>query len=90
MSDTKVITFPEPITIGAKTVDSITLREPTVGEVDKAFRGAGGLSAVIVLVSLVTGVERTFIEKIPMTTFKEASQFIELFTSDGPATGENS
>ena len=90
MDDVKIIELTLPVEFGGKTYDKIVLREPTAGEVVKAFNGATGLAATILLVSIVSDIPRGAIEKVGISKVREASEFLELFTSTpGPAIGEN-
>lgn len=86
MDDTKVIDLATPIELHGQTYDKISLREPTVGEVDKAFKGTSGLAGTILLISLISDIPRGAIEKLPMRPFKEAAAFISVFTEDSPET----
>ena len=52
MLETKIIELAQPVEFGGTTYDKISLREPTVGEVDKAFKANAGLSG-----SIWTGVQ---------------------------------
>ncbi|HDR9065477.1 TPA: phage tail assembly protein [Burkholderia contaminans] len=89
MEDEKIITLAKPIKVGDMEYQSLTLREPTAGELERATReGRSGLTTTIDLIAMVAGVPRTVAEKLPSRKLTEASKFIAGFTDDGPETGE--
>jgi hypothetical protein len=88
VEDTKTIELAVPVEFGNTTYDKLELREPTVGEVTKAFDGKTGMAAGALLLSLVTGIPRGGIEKLPMRVFVEASDFLGHFTAGSPTTSE--
>jgi hypothetical protein len=89
MEDTKVITLDKPIVVGETSYESLTLREPEAGELERATKGdRAGLTVTIDLISMIAGVPRKVAEKLPSRKLSEAAQFIEGFTVTGPQTGE--
>jgi len=85
----------KPVTLGSETYSVLELREPTVGEVEKAQRaqrGADGSATAsdIVLVSLVSGVPKPAVEKIVYRDFRKAVEYLAVFLEGGPATGATS
>jgi len=83
MSDTKTIQLRKPLSYGkgdqAKTVDSITLREPTAGEYEKAENAAGVYGLQIALVALLSGVPVDVIDQMYASQIDEAADFIGSF-----------
>ncbi|SIT50438.1 conserved hypothetical protein [Paraburkholderia piptadeniae] len=88
MEDQKIITLDNPIKVGDIEVTSLTLREPTAGELERATLKDRPISVTLDLLAMVAGVPRSIVEKLPSRKLKEASQFISGFTEDGPSTGE--
>lgn len=86
MDDTLTIELAAPLEFANTSYDKLVLREPTVGEMQKSFAKDGGLIAAILLISLVTDIPRGAIEKLPMSAFKKASDFLGHFTEDSPET----
>ncbi|CAB3779404.1 hypothetical protein LMG28688_00831 [Paraburkholderia caffeinitolerans] len=95
MEDEKIIVLKKPITIGDLEYPTLTLREPTAGELERATKGGKtGLTMMIDLIAMIAGVPRVVIEKLPSRQLTEANKFIEGFTDDGseatstPESGE--
>ena len=88
MDDTLTVTLGAPVSDGSKEYTEITLREPTVGEMVKATTNVSGIQSTVLLVSLVSGVPRAAIERVPMRKFAECSSFLDRFLRDDQATGE--
>ncbi|MFM0135098.1 phage tail assembly protein [Caballeronia grimmiae] len=86
MSDTKTIQLRKPLTYGkgdqAKTVDAITLREPTAGEYEKAEKAAGVYGLQIALIALLSGVPVDVIDQMYTSQIDEAADFIGSFGKD--------
>ncbi|QJD91806.1 phage tail assembly protein [Duganella dendranthematis] len=93
--DEITITLRKPVTVGktAKsdgvTYDSLDLREPNAGELEKASKSATDIGVVLNLISLVAKVPRAVAEGLCQRDLKEASDFLARFNEDAPATGEN-
>lgn len=87
MEDVKILTLRKPVTMGDETITSLTLREPTAGELERATAKGTGMTVAINLMSMVSGQPRQIIEKMGSRDFKEATAFIEGFTEDGPKDG---
>jgi hypothetical protein len=89
MEDQKVINLRKAVKLGDDTYTSITLREPTAGELERATRdGRAGLTVAIDLIAMVAAVPRKVIEGITGRDLREASDYIEGFTEDGPTAGQ--
>lgn len=87
MEDEKIIVLTKPIKVGDLECNSLTLREPTAGELERATKGGkSGLTMTIDLIAMIAGVPRAVAEKIPSRKLTEASKFIEGFTDDGSET----
>lgn len=89
----KVIRLRKPVVLGsgdgAVTYESLTLREPTAGELEKATSTAtNNIGMSITLIHLVSGIPRAAVAKIGQRDLREASDYLGGFTEDGPATGQ--
>lgn len=84
MEDTKTIDLVPPVVWAGGTIDRLELREPTVGEMTKAFAKDQGLAGSTLLISLVSGAPRGACENLPMSKFKIATDFLGHFTEDSP------
>lgn len=102
MSDAKeppanlVIELDEPIEHQGAQVTELRLREPKAFEVVRAETELkGGMTPdslrryQISLVCLVSGVDRKFIEKLPIRKLNEASAYVQGFIEAGPQIGES-
>ncbi|MBU68554.1 MAG: hypothetical protein CL858_24440 [Cupriavidus sp.] len=89
----RVIKLRKPVVLGtgenAMQYDSLTLREPTAGELEKATSTAtNNIGMSITLIHLVSGVPRAAVAKIGQRDLREASDYLGGFTEDGPTTGQ--
>lgn len=89
----KVIKLRKPVVLGtgenAMQYDSLTLLEPTAGELEKATSTAtNNIGMSITLIHLVSGVPRAAVAKIGQRDLREASDYLGGFTEDGPTTGQ--
>ncbi len=87
MDDQKVIRLRKPVKLGDEEFSSLTLREPTAGELERATTAERGITVTINLIAMVAGVPRQVVERISGRELKEAAAFLEGFTEDGPTTG---
>ncbi len=87
------ITLSKPVVIG-KAENTLTylelqLREPTAGEMEKASREDTGVGSAITLISLITKIPRSAVEKIGKRDLTAANKYLEGFTDAGqPAVGD--
>jgi hypothetical protein len=87
MEPTKTITLREPIKFGDKTYETIDLKEPTAGQIDKAQRITTSPAASnIELIAQVSGLSARVIEKVPATEYNEASEYLAFFINGAPET----
>lgn len=87
MDEQKVISLRKAIKFGEETYTSITLREPTAGEVKRSMDTGEGMGQLVALISAVAAVPFQVVEKMGFRDFKEAAAYVALFTGDGPVTG---
>lgn len=76
------IEFDEPITVGKQDYTSITLKEPTVGQLRAAYKEKNELDMAARLVSLVANIPIAVVDAIPQSKFKEASDFLSKFSGE--------
>lgn len=86
MDDTLTIDLVPAVKWEGGELERLELREPTVGEITKAFQKDQGIVASILLISLVSGVARGAIQNLPMSKFKIAADFLGHFTEESPET----
>lgn len=80
----------KPVTIGkgdgAIEYTELKLREPAAGELEKAAASTTGIGSQITLISLVSKVPRSAIEKLCQRDLTTASRFLNSFTDGGQTT----
>jgi ABC-type dipeptide/oligopeptide/nickel transport system permease component len=91
MSDQEqtVITLKKPLVLGEITHHTITVREPTIDEVDQATKQTTKLAVAIALLATVSGIPTAMIRKLPSSEFARATQAMSAFMPDSPETGGN-
>jgi hypothetical protein len=86
--ETKVIKLRKKIVLGELEVSELLLREPLAGELDRAQSSAStAIGHAILLIAIVAGIPRQIAEKIPQRELMRANSYLNLFTEDGPTTG---
>lgn len=95
LPDELVIELRKPIEVGSELHTEIRLREPMAGEVEKAQKalfGPNGSATMsdIVLVSLVSGLPKPVVERVPYRDFEKAVRYLMGFTGGGHPTGATS
>ncbi|HEM7839798.1 phage tail assembly protein [Burkholderia multivorans] len=93
MEDEKIIRLKKPITLKGDSVtyDTITLREPTVDELDRSARTEGSVYAAnAALIAMVAGVPLPVVRQMTKTDYEEATAFLAGFTWQPPQSGETS
>jgi hypothetical protein len=84
------ITLSKPVVIGkgdtAQTYHELKLREPTAGEIEKSSRADTNVGTAITLISLLTAIPRSAIEKISRRDLMAADKFLQSFTDAGQQT----
>ncbi|MBR8435201.1 phage tail assembly protein [Burkholderia cenocepacia] len=90
MEEIKILRLRRPITIkgDTRTYDSLTLREPTVDELDRSANTEGSAYAVnAALISMVAAVPLLIARLLPKTEYEEAVAFLSGFTWQPPLPG---
>ncbi|WP_175760554.1 phage tail assembly protein [Burkholderia anthina] len=90
MEDTKILRLRRPITLKGDTVtyDMLTLREPTVDELDRSANTEGSAYAVnAALIAMVAAVPLPIARMLPKTEYEEAVAFLSGFTWQPPQPG---
>lgn len=78
-----------PVTVGGQTLTSLNLREPTVGEFDRAQRANGSpMSTVIVLLTLICGISEAEVRQMKLRDWNAVNAYLEGFMLGGPAAGD--
>ncbi|MCU4119294.1 phage tail assembly protein [Variovorax sp. N23] len=86
----KTITLRKPVTIGDMPFTTISLREPTAGELEQSQSASTGMGIVINLISIVAKVPRGVAERLCQRDFKEAADFLNSFDEADLTTGSTS
>jgi hypothetical protein len=89
--ETLTLTLRKPVQIKGDSVSygTLDLREPTVDELDRCVKaGDTAYATNAALISFVTGVPLQAIRNLGKRDYEEAVEYLQGFTSDGPATGE--
>lgn len=91
MDDILVITLKKAVTVGEEIATELNLREPIVKEFESFQAHAarvGQTGAMKILISTVTGFNVAVIEKIGARDFMKASNYLNSFFEESPATGD--
>lgn len=89
--DEKILKLRKPITLKGDSVtyDALTLREPTVDELDRCTKaGDSHYAQDAALIAFVSGVPTLVVRELGKRDFEEARAFLAGFTWDGPETGK--
>lgn len=90
--DEIIIPLSKPVIIGkgeaAISYHELKLREPTAGELEKATRADTSIGAAITLISLISTIPRSAVERISKRDLVAANNFLEGFTEPGPPAAE--
>lgn len=78
--DELTVTLRKPVTVGDITISELKLREPTVGELEKATAKGTDLHQAKMLVSIVAGMAPEFIDRIGARDFKLAADYLANFS----------
>ncbi|MEB2511326.1 phage tail assembly protein [Burkholderia multivorans] len=90
MDDIKILRLRKPITLKGDSVtyDALTLREPTVDELDRSANTEGSAYAVnAALIAMVAAVPLPVARQLPKTEYEEAVAFLSGFTWQPPRSG---
>lgn len=95
IQDEITITLRKPLTFGkgdkAQTFETVTLREPTAGELEAAARADTGVGGMLIIMRLQTGIPRQALEGMSQRDLKECNDFLESFSDESsPSTSESS
>jgi hypothetical protein len=89
----KIIRLKKPITLKGDSVtyDTITLREPTVDELDRSAQVQGSAYASnAALIAMVAGVPVAVARQLGKANYEEATAFLSGFTWTPPSSGVTS
>lgn len=86
LPDELEIPLDEEVRYAGGVIDRLVLREPKASEIIRAGR-QNGMARVVTLVSLVSGVPRQGIERVPVTKIWRAFEYLQGFQRAGRRTG---
>lgn len=89
----KTIRLKKPITLKGDSVtyETITLREPTIDELDRSSQVAGSSYACnAALISMVAGIPLAVARQMTKSLYEEATTFLSGFTWEPPQSGATS
>jgi hypothetical protein len=86
--DELTIVLKKPIKLGDITYESLTLRELTLDETDRAMRMDSKLSMLALMISCAAGIPLLVAKQMKISDSLKADKFLSAFTPDSPATGE--
>src|SRR5260364_12066 len=86
MDETEIIPLHKSVKVGEITYETLTLREPTAGQLEKASQATTQIGVAISLIALVAKVPRAVIEHLCQRDLKTISDFLGRFSEDAPET----
>jgi len=85
---TATLPLRKPITFGEETTTSLSLREPTAGELESAQASASSnMGTSISLIAITSGIARPVAAKLCSRDFQEASEYLGNFTLEDVTPG---
>lgn len=78
LPDSKTVTLKETIDFEGKSFTTITLQEPTAGQIEDARRSSGE-TAVIRLIALCSGTPEAVVRQLKARNYREAGDFVTSF-----------
>lgn len=79
MEDTKTMTLRETIDVDGQTYTTITLREPTAGQIEEAKKSGQSETVAIRLIALSAGVPESVVRKMKARDYAAAANFVTSF-----------
>src|SRR5260364_384229 len=76
MDETEIIPLHKSVKVGEITYETLTLREPTAGQLEKASQATTQIGVAISLIALVAKVPRAVIEHLCQRDLKTISDFL--------------
>jgi hypothetical protein len=93
--DELMIELKKPLVFNSKSIDVITLSEPTIGQINQAQKKAGGflteatsLTFITELVTLISNVAPQFISQMKYSDMMKASDYLMGFITPSQKTTE--
>lgn len=90
LQDELTLPLRKPLATAKGDVSELKLREPTAGELDKFTRAIakdGSVAATLLLISLIAGIDKPFLERLGTRDFQAASDYLSSFMNASPETG---
>lgn len=89
--DTLSLPLKRPLVHAGKTIDTLDLREPTVGELEEAANHPNGVTGTLSLISAMTAIPLNVLRKgLVASDYMKASDFLAVFTRPGQPISETS
>jgi hypothetical protein len=91
LQDEMTLPLRKPLMTAKGEIAALGLREPNAGELAKFTRAIpteGSVAATLLLIALVSGIDKPFLEKLTARDFHEASDYLGGFMPASPKTGE--
>lgn len=91
LPDELLLPLRRPLVTAKGEVSTLSLREPTAGEIDKFTRTMareGNIAAMLGLITAVSGIDKPLLEKLGARDFVKASEYLDGFMAASPKTGE--
>lgn len=87
----KLLKLRKPVRIKGDdtTYTELSLREPTVDELDRAQKADTNIGIAANLICFVAGVPLLVVKGMGQRDFQEANEYLAGFTLDGPTTGKD-
>jgi Phage tail assembly chaperone proteins, E, or 41 or 14 len=89
MENTLVLVLSSPVKIGEQEWTEMRLREPTVGENEKALTLGATVASNIYLVSVIAGIPEAVVRKMSRGDFLKAIDFFDSVTASIRGIGES-
>lgn len=90
MDPTKTITVDPPLECTGGKFDELKLREPTIGEWQKAETHKTDNQRFVALITTISGWPEPAVKMLPVSKFNEAMAYLGPFLFAGLGTGETS
>lgn len=87
IEDPYTLELSKPIKLADVSYETLTLTEPTAGQVEKATNTSNAVTSNIIMISEVAKVPETVVRRLSSRDFAKAVKYLENFISGGPETG---
>lgn len=87
-ADPFTLVLARPVDLAGVAYNSLTLTEPTTGQVEAASGKPTAVASNIALVASVAKIPEAVVRLMAYTDFKQAVDYLDFFMTGGRATGE--